>query len=92
MLAQMHQPLSAHPTQPSESFTCSLILPAQIAQAFSTRVDMLPQAYLDEFVRLQVKKSTTCACMLREPVHYICFLLLGTPACCMHAMGTGSFT
>jgi len=25
----------------------------QIAQAFSTRVDMLPQAYLDEFVRLQ---------------------------------------
>ena len=30
-----------------------LCLLLQIAQAFSTRVDMLPQAYLDEFVRLQ---------------------------------------
>ena len=35
-----------------------IFLTFQIAQAFSTRVDMLPQAYLDEFARLQDKVPT----------------------------------
>lgn len=51
-LAQMHWPGFRDANQFSSRPRCLLCYP-QIAQAASTRVDMLPKVYLDEFCRLQ---------------------------------------